>query len=189
MIDEVTHADQASIEGARSGSLQPDTSALHGGDREDRGVEMIAHLVGQHAQGFVGACRVLEVEDGLPPYVPRRNGGCDRVVEPHVQLSELGNRDLLAFFVGKLGNRLAEIAVIMNDLIDAEPVPQQLLAVKGCGASNPVIIAGDVCALRQHAGELIDEDRHAVFELERGRARSASHGDAITTASDQFRPI
>lgn len=189
MIDEVTHADQASIEGARSGSLQPDTSALHGGDREDRGVEMIAHLVGQHAQGFVGACRVLEVEDGLPPYVPRRNGGCDRVVEPHVQNPELGRGYLLGFLVGQLGDRLAQIPVVMNDLIDAEALTQQLLAVKGGGVSNRVVIACRARAIRQHAGELVDEDRHAVFELERGRARSASHGDAITTASDQFRPI
>jgi hypothetical protein len=94
-------------------------------EREERGVEHVAEFVCQLPGSldlfgrarFGGEARVL------------RHGFCDRRVEATIQRVEFFGRDRKELFDGDLGDGLADITVVVDDLRDVEPQCSQLASM------------------------------------------------------------
>jgi hypothetical protein len=55
----------------------------------------------------------------------------DGIVEADVEDAELAHGDRRALLDGELGDRLAQVAIVVHHLVDGEVVPPQLVPVPG----------------------------------------------------------
>ncbi len=97
----------------------------------------------------------------------RGDGAGDRVVEAQVQGLELARGDVRCAGDGEPGDDLAEIAVVVDDLPDREPVLEEVLPVT-IRADLELVVIGDLVqgGLPERVAELIEEERQALRELE-----------------------
>src|SRR5207302_6992455 len=99
-----------------------------------------------------------------------RFGNCD--VKTAVQRLELLNSDRRALLNGELGDRLANVAVVVYYLRDIEAGRQELLAVpRGGGADRAVGKWRGTGRYPQRFRQLRQESRHAAREFVRGPER------------------
>jgi len=124
----------------------------------------------------------------------------DSVVEAAVERAEFVDVDRLTAIERQIHDRLAEIAIIVDDLVDGETLLQQLEPVLGSGnadlrRSAPAPAgAGNLEAAQrlgsffdlERADELGEEARYAVFERARGRRRRQAQPDLRAAALDQL---
>ena len=68
--------------------------------------------------------RTLLEDDMISLATELAHSAGDRVIEAAIERVELVDADRLAVLLGELGDRLAQIAVVVNDLIDGEPLPE-----------------------------------------------------------------
>jgi hypothetical protein len=124
----------------------------------------------------------------------------DRVVQTPVERSKLVDRNRHLVLERKLGDRLAKITVVVDDLVDRVPLPQQLGPVQGGTCADfgergrPVGLSRDCSALERVGGlldlqrpdELIQEKRNAVFEFGWSRLWGQAEGDLGAATVDKL---
>ena len=91
----------------------------------------------------------------------------DRIVQTGIERSKVIRGDLYVALHGQVGNRLADVAVIVDHLRNGEPLQQKIVAVlHGAAADRGV---RDGAAFTQRLDELPQKQRHAVVDLRFGR--------------------
>jgi hypothetical protein len=90
--------------------------------------------------------------------------------------------DLRSQLDGELGDGLADVTVVLNDLTDGEARVQELAAVNG-GAGTELVRAR-IRIHPQARRELIEEERHAVRHLDVGRMRCRPAGELVASSRD-----
>jgi hypothetical protein len=98
-------------------------------ERQDRRVEQVSQLVCEEFQS-VGAPSRCDIHGGLIPLTSifaDRPG--NRIVEASVEDTEIRTADHGAHFRRQLGDRLADVTIVVHDLGHREPLPEQLTAV------------------------------------------------------------
>ena len=98
-------------------------------ERQNRGVEQVSQLVCEEFQS-VGAPRRGDIHGGLIPLTSifgDRPG--NRIVEASVEQTEIRAADHGVPFRRQLGDRLADVTIVVHDLGHREPLPEKLTAV------------------------------------------------------------
>ncbi|HEY0993303.1 MAG TPA: hypothetical protein VGD80_39900 [Kofleriaceae bacterium] len=122
----------------------------------------------------------------------------DRAVEAAIERVELVDADRLLLLPREFGDRLAQISVVVNDLIDGEALPEELAAVqRGCAIdvrAERVRIRrrlGRRCQLLgpEHLDQLVDQDGDATPELGRRRRGRRPRGHLGLASSGQLGPV
>ena len=122
-VDEVTQSEQAAIEQGARGPRQAHAAFLDRRDGKDRRADQVPELVREKAQTLVrGPRRFVELEL-IALASELRDGIGDRIVEAPVERVEVGRGDGRVLFDGQLGDGLAEISVVVDDLAHGEPAP------------------------------------------------------------------
>src|ERR1051325_5866000 len=132
-----------------------------------------------------------------------RNGVRNRLVQQAVEGVKLiyGNRRI--HFLGELGDRLAEISVVVDHLLHAVSEPEQLAAVQAGGpprldrAGRLQRVAENGVFRRRRRGlladqrleQLVKDKRHAVLQLGRGCGRRGPLRNLQPAAVDQILPV
>jgi hypothetical protein len=188
------------VEGARGRAAESRASHLDRGDRQDRGVEHVAHLVGEHAQALVRGEGAIVLLEHLAAARELGDRARDGVVEADVEDAELVHADRHLLLDRELGDRLAQVAIVVHHLLDGVIVPQQLgpvpdravidhdLGGRSAPAGGRGGVAGSVIGL-EHVRELVEEERHAVGELGGGDERRAPGGNLPAATLDQLAPV
>ena len=102
---------------------EPHLTGLDGGNDDRGGLNVIAKLVREHAQLLVEGL-TLPVRDGEIALASEFGDGIgDRVVEAAIERLEFFHCDRHASLRGELRYGLAQIAIVVHDLVDGEPVP------------------------------------------------------------------
>src|SRR6185369_7770730 len=97
----------------------------------------------------------------------------------------------------KLGDRLAQVAVVVDHLVDAEASFEQLGSVAGRGLVHVLRQLGGRRSKRawraglnplgaQRVDELAEEERDAMFHLRRGGVRRVPERDLFAAAGDEL---
>ena len=119
-----------------SASRHPNISRLENFEGEQRGVEQVAHFMGDKPGALVPACR-FPIEGGLILLASElRHRARDGVVEAAVQHSEVVRADARIRLHSELGDRLAYIAVVVHDLRHGKPLQQKFVPVLKRALSN-----------------------------------------------------
>lgn len=142
--------------GATTGRDAADRYRFEG---KQRSIDLVSQLVREHAEAFgsdVGQC-------ALALRGKRRYRLRDRVVQTQVERLELAGGNRRTLLDSELGDGLANVAVIVNDLGYAEPPPVQVPAVPGRGLLD-LIVSNDVAPGRQpkRHDQLVQEKRDAI---------------------------
>lgn len=150
---------------------------LQGSEREHRGGERIAQLVGEHAELLVALARDTFLA------LPRVFGDCtgNGFVQAAVEDPKVLGRDRRFAFEGQLGHDLAHVAVTMHDLRDAEAHAQQVAAMLR-GALVHVLCGGALERLAQ----LGEEEGDASLDLGVYRAGLGALGRLGAGAGDDL---
>ena len=201
VIDDIAQAEQTAIEHRAGGPGHADVAAFDSRDRKHRGVEQIAQLVREstealaHGLSAFGRDQVIALTAELGDRV--RNG----VVEAAVERVKLVCRHRRVVFGRKLGDRLTEIAVIVNDLVYGKSLPQQFAAVRRGGHAD-LGVNGSFCRLRRarnlstlrrtvsllelkRLDELIQKLGYSMQQLGDVRLRPCPLGDLLPATRDQ----
>src|SRR5258708_7560506 len=128
-INEIAHSQQAAIQHSTRRSTQAHIAPLEGLDREHGRSDQVAQFVRERAEGLIRGLAFF-IGDVLTAYAPKLGDRAgDGVVEARIENAKLsyGNRRL--FLDSQFGNSLAEIPVVVNNLVDSESLAQQLIAV------------------------------------------------------------
>ena len=121
------------------------------------------------------SARDLSIQRRLIPLAPiLRDGARDGVVEASVQHAKIIGADGRVHLHRELGDGLADVAVVVHDLRDREPLNQQVMPVLNRADRN--------VGIRPHSqaqciDELIQEHGDAVIDLHFGRRRNRPRGD------------
>ena len=117
-----------------------------------------------------------------------RFGNCD--VKTAVQRLELLNSDRRALLNGELGDRLANVAVVVYYLRDIEAGRQELLAVpRGGGADRARVKWRGSGRYPQRFRQLRQESRHAVLEFVCGHKRPRTRAHPFFRTRNDHIPI
>ena len=115
------------------------------------------------------------------------NGFGHRLVEAPVEGAKLVGRDRRVQLDGQLGNGLADIPIIVDDLGRGEPDLLQGLAMLG-RAQADLIVGGRRAICRffnlQRRDELLQEQGNSGFQLVGGRTRSRPEADLRPAVRD-----
>jgi hypothetical protein len=114
-----------------------------------------------------------------------RNRTCDRRVETSVEGVEFLDRDGRTLLEGERGNRLADIAIIMDDLGNRKAGAEQVASVTSGGRTDGVGRKGRRRRLQaERLDELGQEQRDAVLDLAGSDRRPWPAADPIARPSN-----
>ena len=168
-----------------------DVPGLEHLERDDRGVHQVAQFVREEPEALAPA-RGLSIERGLIAGAPVLGDGAgDGVVEASVQRAKVVGADGRVHFHRQLGDRLADVAVVVHDLRHGEPLQQQVVPVLDRARAD---LGARGQAEAQRVRQLIQEHRHAVIDLRlgwrwnrpRGHLRPAPPDDLVAVDGDEF---
>ena len=213
-VDEVAQADEAALKHGGGRAVDGDAAALDRREREHRGAEEVAQLVGEEAEPLAGGA-VARLRDQLvAPQGELGDGVRDGVVEAAIEGLEFVRRHLHPVLDRQVGDGLAEIPVVMNHLVDRVALPEQLVPVfRGAGGEltgrdppggrRGTRDLADLARGVLHAkglDQLLEEQRDAVSHLARARPRRRAcarpspgnarsvHGDSCGGIRAAWRP-
>ena len=153
-------------------------------EREDRRVHQVPQFMSQKSKPL-GSARDFShrawTDCSLAPVL--RDGARDGVVEAAVQHAKVIGADGRVHFHGELGDGLTDVAVVVHDLRDREPLSQQVMPVLN-RAVGDVGIRPETRAQRSH--ELLQEHGHAVIDLRLGRRRNRPRRDFGPATTDEL---
>ena len=113
--------------------------------------------------------------------------GCHRdadgVVEAAVQQAEVFDADRRLNLPGQLGDRLADVAIVVDNLRNGESLEPEVVTVEE-GAPADLRTGGESQA--QRLGELIQEQGHPVIDFRAGRRRDRSRRHFGPAAPDDL---
>jgi len=124
-IDEVLQARQAAFEDPARASVDGHLTALDDLKGQRCRAQHVAQLVGEIAKAL--RALVLDRELTLVGVLP--DGPGNGIVEAEVERLEFPGGDRGVHLHGELGDRLAHVAVVVNDLADGESHAKQVAAV------------------------------------------------------------
>ena len=127
VVHEVAQRPQAAAEHGAGAAADAHGPLLEDGERELRGEEPVAQLVGERPQ----ALGLREGDRLVAPALVLGDGVGDGVVEAAVERVELAGGDRRVRLVGQLRDDLADVAVAVDDLAHGEAHREQLAAVQG----------------------------------------------------------
>ena len=98
-------------------------------ERHQRGPGEVAQLVGEEAETL--EVRGLAAHARLVPGAPElADGSRDRVVQAAIQRAEVLGADGRVRFHRQLGDGLAHVSVVVDDLRDGEPLQEKIVPVQ-----------------------------------------------------------
>jgi len=162
-------------------------------------VQVVSQIVCEKPKLFIQRLDRFVDDQNLALIRKFRNGFGDGVIETAVECSKFVDRDRRVQLERKVRGGLAEIAVIVNHLVDREPVLQQFAPVQRRRVPHFRLIGrpaarwpGDGFATPRVRGllhpqrldELIEEGRDSMLEAGFARARCGSLGDLIPASFD-----
>jgi hypothetical protein len=129
-IYETAHPDQGTIQHGSRRAGRPNAAGFDRCNGKRRDVEMISQLVREKSQPFVQGlyASVLYQRIPLKSVFGHRIG--DTIVETAVESSKLVYSDRSATFECEIGDCLTQIAVVVNNLLNCEPLSGQLPPVQ-----------------------------------------------------------
>ena len=146
-------------------------------------------------QALLQGVRLVCIETMLPPS-EGRDGVGNRVIEAAVERTKFGRGDRLMMFPGQLGDGLAHISVVVDDLVNGVPKAEQLGAMHGGGATD---LRGSRCRDRVDGtrcrcvfletkgfDELLQEEGDAMIEREGNLSWRQSFGYLVLATCDQL---
>ena len=154
----------------------------------------------EHAQALVQDARLQPLQGSVPLYAELGDCRGDRVVQAPVQRAELVDAERRIPLRREVGDRLAEVTVVVDDLVDRVAERQQLPAMTGRGdrhlraagrldpgrTGDPQAVDGLALLVRlERLPELIDEVRDPVLQLLFGRGPKGALGGLGLAARDQ----
>jgi hypothetical protein len=121
-IYETTHPDQGAVQHGSRCACRPNAAGFHRRNGKRRDVEMISQLVREKSQPFVQGlyAKVLYQRIPLKSVFGHRVG--DAIVETAVESSKLVYSDRSAALECEIGDCLTQIAVVVNNLLNCEPL-------------------------------------------------------------------
>src|SRR5204863_8214179 len=125
-VHQIAQPDQAVLEYVAGTAPDADATGANGIEREHGAGEQGTQLVSERAQVLVGATGALDQDVELALARVLGDGLGDRVVETAVERTELLGAERRVAFDRELGDRLTDIAVVVNYLRDGEPAAQQV---------------------------------------------------------------
>ena len=158
-------------------------------ERQNRGVEQVSQLVREELQS-VGAARRCDIHGGLIPLTSifgDRPG--NRIVEAPVQHAEIRDANRGVRLGRQLGDRLADITVVVHDLRHGEPLIEKLTPVSD--RALPDLGVRDQ-AEAQWLDQLIEEERHPMVLAfianwnPRSDLRLAARNDLLTVGGNEM---
>ena len=137
-VDEVAHARQVAAEHGARAAADSDASALEDLEGQHGIAEQVPQLVREEPQplGLVIRDRQLALAPELG------NGFGHRLVEAPVERAELVGRDRRVQLDGQLGDGLADVAIVVDDLGRGEPDLLQGLAMLGRAQADLMVGSG-----------------------------------------------
>jgi hypothetical protein len=201
MVDQTLHRAKAAFEHRTGRSANWEPARLQRCERELGHVQVVAQLVGEKTQPLVlllglSSCH-LEV--ALGSELGHRVG--NRIVQTAVQGAELIDRKRGIPLDGQVSDGLAQVPIVMNDLIDRVAEPQQFATVDGCRnahlrkrrsvASGWTRYAQTTCGVtvvlgRQGARQLVEEHRNAIQQLLTSGTPRRPQRNLVLTSLDEF---
>ncbi|RPJ83278.1 MAG: hypothetical protein EHM13_07860, partial [Acidobacteria bacterium] len=131
-VQEVAHAHEAAFRDRPGAPAGRDPPALHRRKRQHGRGEKVTQLVRQVAEPF--RFPVPERQLALAAELGHRSS--DRIVEAEVQRLEVLGADGNLLIDRRLGDGLADVAVVMDDLRYGKPLRKQLAAVLACTGAD-----------------------------------------------------
>ena len=153
-------------------------------------MKQVAKLVGKKTKPFPPACG-FHVDGRLAAFEPvLRHGHGDGVIEAGIQQAEVIGADRRLQFHRQLGDRLADVPVVVNDLGDGEALETQIVPMAGGRSAD--FRTGQLSET-QCVGQLVEKERDAVRNFRLGRRRyrplpnlrSAPANDLVTMKCDE----
>jgi hypothetical protein len=196
--------DQAAIEHGAGRPGQTDIAGLDGGNGEGRGMDEVAQFVGEEAQPLIQRLDAFFRIDEVALGGKLRHGVGDTVVQAAVEGAKLVHRDRRVLLEREVGDRLAEIAVVVDHLIDGEalleelaPVQRRRAAELGAVRRQAACPAGNLAASHrlgallqaQRLDELVEEHRYSVLQLRSGRFRHRPLSDLQPAPVDEVAAV
>ena len=122
---------------------------------------------------------------------PLRHRARDRIVQTPVQRAKVFGGDVRSTFDGKLGDRLADVAVVVHDFGHGIPLQEHVVPVLRRGRADREVRRRSVSQLVE---QLIEEHRDAAIDLDAGvgrigpfcHLRAASRGDIGVIGDDEL---
>jgi hypothetical protein len=200
-IDQALQACEAAFQYRAGGAADGQTSLLEGGNGKNRRREVVAQLVSQEP-GPLMFRGVLPTRYGdVALFTELRHRIGDRVVQAAIQRSKLGDRKGCVAIECQLGDRLTQVAVIVDHLVDGKAQFKELLAM-GRSADSHLgqrqrIAARSARYLQalaafvrffglQRSAQLLEEQRHAVLQLLLSGLSVRPLSDLRLASRDQF---
>ena len=121
-IDEIAHANQGPVEQGSGRAARADVACLDGDYSKRRGVNEIAQFVREKSQPFIQRLDAIALHQRIALKSVFRDGIGDAIVETAVESPKLIYPNLRTTFKCQLRYRLAEVAVVVNDLIDRKSI-------------------------------------------------------------------
>ena len=128
-IDEVGEPGQAALEHRAGAAADADVPGPEHFERHAGRVDQVADLVGEEAEALV-LLRGGDVAHRLMPFtsVLRHRAG-DGIVQAAIERAEVVDADRRVLLHREVGDRLADVAVVVHDLRHGEPLQTQLAPV------------------------------------------------------------
>src|SRR6185437_3416725 len=117
-IDQIFQSHQASIQNGSGSTGHPHVSRLDRGERERCGMDEVAQLVGEKTQPLIPRSGLTNGRHGVSLITEFRYGVGYGIVQAPVERSKLVYLDHRIALECQVGYCLAEIAVVVNDLLD-----------------------------------------------------------------------
>lgn len=191
-IDEVAHRDQAAIQhrACRSGCAY--VARFDDSEGERRRTSQVAELMRKRAETFVQRLNAPVRKRKIALVGKFGDGIGDGIVETAVERSKFFDVDRRTVIDRQFRNRLAEIAIVMDNLVYGEPVLQQLAPMPRSRRANfgryrrtTTRRTRNLSASQRFGGllnaerldELIEEKRYSMLKFHLGRRRGAAPGD------------
>lgn len=125
----------------------------------------------------------------FPIVAPRGHGRSERVVEASIQRMKIGGADFYLLLDDQLGDRLADVTIVMHDLVDREAECEQVVTVQRRGLRDVRV------RWRRRAFASMDHDTDASLQIfgqprwqlgDRG-SRTGRRTDHYDVPRDRFR--
>ena len=185
-IHESDQARQASTQHRSGTAVDRHRSTLQGVKGEERTIQEVPKLVSGVPETLDLLFRSFLSDE--PAML--RDRFSDRGVEAAVQGMKLFDGDRRALLDRDLGDRLADVAVVVDHLRDAEVGSQQLRAVpRGSGADRVTRERCCRCLQPQSLGQLGQKERYAVLEFKARDRRPGAASNPVPRPSHDVCPI
>ncbi|MEA3179474.1 MAG: hypothetical protein QOI59_2997 [Gammaproteobacteria bacterium] len=202
-IDEIPQSYQRLIEDSSRSARQPYVAGLDGHKGQSGCVNEISQLVGQKSQSFIQGFDAIILHQGVALKRILGDGIGDSVVQTAVESSKFVNFYQRGTLKCEIGYRLAQIAVVVNNLVHREPSLRELAPMERRSDCNlrqnrtAACWTGDPSTLHrlrrllhlERLYELIEETRYSVYQLGVGRFGGHPLSDFEPAPIDQIVPV